>query len=111
MDRPETQIFSFVLFRAFSTTKLTEWSDRGRKEALVDGQHQRLAGSRKQCVSSVQRTAGCEDIVDQQQFSFRNGNDGDQANVGGSLLPLEDVSLMHVILRFFQQLHDRQPQS
>ena len=31
--------------------------------------------------------------------------------MGGSLLPLEGAALLHVILRLFQQLHDRQPQS
>lgn len=62
-------------------------------------------------MSGVERTAGREHIVDQQQLSIRDWDAGDQANVGGSLLPLGGAALLHVILRLFQQLHDRQPQS
>ena len=62
-------------------------------------------------MGSVERTAGGEHVVDQQQFSIRDWGTGNEADVGGSLLPLEGAALLHVILRLFQQLHDRQPQS
>ena len=45
-------------------------------------------------MGGVERTAGGEHVVDQQQLPIRDLDTGDQANMGSSLPPLEGAALL-----------------